>query len=86
MDNQVSRSKSKIAVLAAFLYTAVMGSGMFYMKAFRGITYGTPEMMTMFWILLVGLNLLSVFWVTRYFSWQAIEFRRLNRRKLLWLR
>lgn len=84
MNERASLSKPKIAVLAAFIYTAVMGVAMVYMKAFRGITYGAPEMMTVFWIVLLGLNLLNVFWVTRYFSWQAIGFRSLNRRQLLW--
>ena len=30
------------------------------------------------------LILLNVFWVTRYFGWQAIGFRSLNRQQLLW--
>jgi hypothetical protein len=59
-------SKPQIAIAAAVLYTAIMGGAMFYMKAFRGITYSEPEMMTVFWIVLIGLNLLNVFWVTRY--------------------
>lgn len=84
MDERASVSKPKIAVLAAFIYTAVMGLAMFYMKTFRGITYGEPEMMTVFWIVLLGLNLLNVFWVTRYFSWQTIGFRSLDRKQLLW--
>lgn len=84
MNERASLSKPKIAVLAAFIYTAIMGVAMFYMKAFRGITYGAPEMMTVFWIVLLGLNLLNVFWVTGYFGWQAIGFRSLNRRQLLW--
>lgn len=84
MDGRASLSKPKIAVLAAFIYTAVMGAGMFYMKEFRGITYGAPEMMTVFWIVLIGLNLLNVFWVTRYFSWQMIGFRPLHHRQMLW--
>jgi hypothetical protein len=61
-----------------------MGVAMFYMKTFRGITYGAPEMMTVFWIVLLGLNLLNVVWVTRYFGWQAIGFRSLDRKQLLW--
>lgn len=84
MNNRASLSKPKIAVLAALIYTAVMGGGMFYMKAVRGITYGDPDMMTVFWIVLLGLNLLNVFWVTRYFSWQAIGFRPLDRKQFLW--
>lgn len=82
MDERASLSKPKIAILAAFLYTAVMGAAMVYMKEFRGITYGAPEMMTVFWIVLIGLNLLNVFWVTRYFSWQMIGFRPLH--QMLW--
>jgi membrane protease YdiL (CAAX protease family) len=84
MKQPNSSSKPKIAVLAAVIYTVVMGVAMFYMKAFRGITYGAPEMMTVFWIVLLGLNLLNVFWVTRYFGWQAIGFRSLNRQQLVW--
>jgi hypothetical protein len=84
MNQSASLSKPKIAVLAAFSYTAITGVAMFYMKAFRGITYGTPEMMTVFWIALLGVNLVNVFWVTRYFGWQAIGFRSLNRKQLLW--
>lgn len=84
MDQLASLSKPQIAVLAALLYTAVMGAGMFYMKEFRGISYGAPEMMTVFWIILLGLNLLNVFWVTRYFSWREIGFRFLDRKQLLW--
>jgi len=77
-------SKPQIAIAAAVLYTAIMGGAMFYMKAFRVITYGEPEIMTVFWIVLIGLNLLNVFWVTRYFGWQAIGFRPLDRKQLLW--
>jgi hypothetical protein len=84
MNEPASLSKPKIAVLAAFSYTAIMGIAMFYMKTFRGITYGAPEMMTVFWIVLLGLNLLTVFWVTRFFGWQEIGFRSLNRKQLLW--
>lgn len=84
MNEPASLSKPKIAVLAAFSYTAITGVVMFYMKTFRGITYGTPEMMTVFWIALLCGNLLTVFWVTRFFSWQAIGFRALNRKQLLW--
>lgn len=82
--NLTSFSKPKIAITAAFIYTAIMGVAMFYMKAFRGITYGAPEMMTVFWIVLLGLNLLNMFWVIRYFGWQEIGFRSLDRKQLLW--
>jgi membrane protease YdiL (CAAX protease family) len=84
MDQLASLSKPKIAILAAFLYTAIMGIGMFYMKTFLGISYGQPEMMNLFWFILIILNAINVFWVTRYFGWQAIGFRALNRKQLLW--
>jgi hypothetical protein len=87
MDRLASLSKPKIAILAAFVYTAIMGVGMFYMKTVMGITYGQTEMMNLFWFILTILNLLNVFWVfwvTRYFSWQAIGFRPLHRQQLLW--
>ncbi|PSB26062.1 hypothetical protein C7B82_20825 [Stenomitos frigidus ULC18] len=73
-----------MAVLAAFLYTAIMGIGMFYMKTVQGITYGDPAMMNLFWFILIILNALNAFWVTRYFGWQAIGFRPLDRQQLLW--
>lgn len=84
MNQPASLSKPKIAVLAAFIYTVIMGIGMFYMKTFMGITYGQPEMMNLFWFILIILNILNVFWVTRYFSWRAIGFRSLDRKQLLW--
>lgn len=82
--NLTSVSKPKIAIIAAVLYTAIMGVGMFYMKAFLDITYGDPAMMNLFWFILIILNGLNIFWVTRYFSWTAIGFRPLDRKQLLW--
>ncbi|MBD1858751.1 MULTISPECIES: CPBP family intramembrane glutamic endopeptidase [Leptolyngbya] len=82
--NLNSFSKPQIAIVAAVLYTAIMGIGMFYMKTFMGINYGQPEMMNLLWFILIMLNIVNVFWVTRYFSWQTIGFRRLNRQQLLW--
>lgn len=84
MDRLASLSKPKIAILAAFVYTAIMGIGMFYMKTFPGISYGQPEMMNVLWFVLIIVNAINVFWVTRYFSWQAIGFRSLDRKQLLW--
>ncbi len=83
--NLTAFSKPKIAILAAFIYTAIMGIGMFYMKTFLGISYGQPEMMNLFWFILIILNAINIFWVSRYFSWQAIGFRTLDRKQLLWL-
>ena len=82
--NLTSFSKPKIAIAAAVLYTVIMGIGMFYMKTFLGITYGQPEMMNLFWFILIILNVINVFWVIRYFGWQAIGFRPLDRKQLLW--
>lgn len=82
--NLTSFSKPKLALVAAVLYTAIMGLGMFYLKTFMGITYGDPAMMNLFWFILILLNAINVFWVTRYFGWQAIGFRSLNRQQLLW--
>jgi membrane protease YdiL (CAAX protease family) len=83
--NLTSFSKPKIAICAAVIYTAIMGIGMFYMKTFLGITYGDPAMMNLFWFILIIVNALNVFWVTRYFGWQEIGFRPLIRKQLLWL-
>lgn len=55
-----SFSKPKIAILAACLYTAVMGIGMFYMKNFKGITYGEPEMMNVFWFVMIAVNAINI--------------------------
>ena len=53
MDQLASLSKPKIAILAAFVYTAIMGIGMFYMKTFLDISYDQPEMMNLFWFILI---------------------------------
>jgi len=84
MNERVSPSKPKIAIAAALIYTVIMGIGMFYMKTFMGITYGDPAMMNLFWAILIILNGINVFWVTRYFGWQAIGFRSLDRKQLVW--
>jgi uncharacterized protein len=85
MEQTNSFSKPKIAIVAAVIYTVIMGIGMFYMKTFLGITYGDPAMMNLFWLILIIVNAINVFWVTRYFGWQAIGFRPLIRKQLLWL-
>jgi hypothetical protein len=38
--NLTSFSKPKIEIVAAVIYTTIMGIGMFYMKTFLGISYG----------------------------------------------
>jgi membrane protease YdiL (CAAX protease family) len=83
--NLTSFSKPKLAIVAAVIYTAIMGIGMFYLKTFLGITYGDPAMMNLFWFVLIIVNAINVFWVTRYFGWQTIGFRPLDRKQLLWL-
>jgi membrane protease YdiL (CAAX protease family) len=85
MKQPNSSSKPKIAVLAAVIYTVVMGVAMFYMNEFQGITYGEPQMLSVLWIPLVVLNLLNGFWVIRHFNWRAIGFRCLHRQQLVWL-
>ncbi|MEA5571948.1 CPBP family intramembrane glutamic endopeptidase [Calothrix sp. UHCC 0171] len=79
-----SLAKPKIAILVAFLYTAFTGFGMFYTKAFRGITYGSPEMMNIFWFFVLVGFVMTAFVVTRYFGWSVVGFRKLDSRKLLW--
>ncbi|HEY9628172.1 MAG TPA: CPBP family intramembrane glutamic endopeptidase [Coleofasciculaceae cyanobacterium] len=80
----VPSAKPKVAIAAACLYTAVMGIGMFYTKAFQGITYGNPEMMNILWFFMLVGSAVTLFFVIRYFGWQAIGFRTLNPRQLLW--
>lgn len=84
MDSTAS-AKPKIAILAAFLYAALAGFGVFYINAFRGITFNNPAMMNIFWFfVLVGFVTIA-FFVSRYFGWSFVGFRNLNPRGLLWL-
>lgn len=78
-------SKPKIAIVAACLYTALMGVGMFYTKTFQGITYGNPEMMNILWFFMLIGSAVTSFFVIRYFGWQAVGFRKLHPRQLLWM-
>jgi uncharacterized protein len=78
-------SKSQIATWAVCLYTALMALGMAYMKIVRGITYDMPEMMNVMWFVMLIGTALTVFFVVRYFGWQAVGFRQLRPRQLLWL-
>lgn len=82
--SSTSFSKPKIAILAACLYTAVMGIGVFYMKNFKGITYGNPEMMAVYWPVMILGNAINIFFVNRFFSWQTVGFRKLKTKQLLW--
>lgn len=79
-----SSKNPKIALVAASIYIGIMGSAMFYMKTFQDISYGDPRMVDSLWPVLIVLNAVCVFFVTRYFSWQEIGFRRLNLRQLGW--
>ncbi|MBD2471945.1 CPBP family intramembrane glutamic endopeptidase [Nostoc sp. FACHB-145] len=54
------------------------------MKNFKGITYGEPEMMNIFWFVMILVNAINVFFVNRFFSWQEVGFRKLKTKQLLW--
>ncbi len=79
-----SENKPLIGVLAALVYIAIMGGGMIYLS-FQGVTYGSPEMFGIFWPILILLNIVNVFFVTRYFGWRNAGFGKLDTTQLLWL-
>jgi uncharacterized protein len=79
-----SENKPLIGILAALVYIAIMGGGMIYLS-YLGITYGSPEMFDVFWPILILLNVVNIFFVTRFFGWRNAGFGKLDVTQLIWL-
>jgi membrane protease YdiL (CAAX protease family) len=73
-----------IGILAALVYIAIMGVGMRYM-GHQGIVYGSPEMLDIFWPILILLNIINVIFVIRFFGWRNAGFGKLDATRLIWL-
>ena len=82
--SSISLSKSRLAIIAAIIYTLVMAIAMAYMKTVLGITYGEPAMVEVLLPVLIVLNLINGVWIIQSFSWAGVGFRHLNTRGLLW--
>ena len=79
-----SGNKPLIGMIAAFVYIAIMGGGMVYL-GFRGLTYGSPEMFSVLWPILILLNIINFAFVMRFFGWKNAGFGKLDGTQLIWL-
>ncbi len=79
-----SENKPLIGIIAAFVYTAIMGAGMIYLTR-QGITYGSPDMFNVFWPILILLNIVNIIFVMRFFGWRNAGFGKLAATQLIWL-
>ena len=79
-----SETKPLIGIAAASVYIAIMGAGMIYLST-QGITYGSPDMFDPFWPILIVLNIVSIFFVMRFFGWRNAGFGKLDKTQLIWL-
>lgn len=74
-----------IGIIAAAVYIAAMGIGMYVMHNVFGGTYGDVSMLpTMVWVEVV-LSLIGIFFVIRYSNWRAIGFGKTQWKHVLWL-
>ncbi|MCP4141977.1 MAG: CPBP family intramembrane metalloprotease [Chloroflexi bacterium] len=78
-------SPNKIALIAAILYTAFIGFGMYYMKNINLTTYGKPEMVNTLWWVEIVLTAITLYVVIKFFSWKEVGFRKINLKQLGWL-
>lgn len=76
--------KKKISIIAAILYTTVIGLGMYISYYVNGISYASPELVNTLWYIEIVLTLISLFFATKYFTWKELGFIKLNRRQLVW--
>ncbi len=75
----------KISLIAAALYIAVMGTGMYIMHYIMGYTYGGSEMVyVIIWAEIV-LSIIAIFTVVKFSSWKEIGFGKMRLRHLFWL-
>jgi len=74
-----------IGILAAVVYIATMGIGMFLMHNVFGGTYGDVSMLrTLVWVEVV-LSLICIYFVRRYANWRQIGFGQTQWKQALWL-
>lgn len=73
------------ALLAACVYTLIMGVGMFVSYHVFGTAYGSPRLMETMWPVLGGLSLGTLLYVWRFASWRAVGFVRADWGQMLWL-
>ncbi len=74
----------KIGYLTAFIYTVLIGIGMYTMHHIYGIKYGESEMVKpLVWFELV-MTIFAFFMAKKYFSWQELGFGKINFKNILW--
>lgn len=73
-----------VGIIAAVTYIAIMGVGMWYMRAVKGVTYGDLAMFDTFWFVLILTNLGNLAFLIRYFGWQGAGFGKLRWKELVW--
>lgn len=77
-------NKQKVAVLGAFLYTFIIGVGMFTSFHINGVVYGEPNMVDTLWYFEIILSLLAIVITVKYFSWKEVGFTKMNKKQFLW--
>ncbi len=81
--NNLSQLK-KISYLTAFIYTVLIGIGMYTTYHINGVRYGESEMVeTLVWFEIV-MTIFAFFMAKKYFSWQELGFGKINFKNMLW--
>ncbi len=75
----------KIGYLTAFIYTLIIGVGMYTVYYINGVRYSNPKIVEIHWPFeLVG-SIFAIAVVVKFFSWKEVGFTKLNLKQALWL-
>ncbi len=69
---------------ATAIYIMIVALGMAITVRVYDAAYGTPMMISHFWMTELLLVLLVLFYVKRFFGWEGVGFGRMNWRSMLW--
>ncbi len=74
----------KISFLTAFIYTALIGAGMYTSYHINGTSYNNPRMVETLMSFEIVMTLFAVVMAVKYFSWHELGFRNVEKKNLIW--
>ncbi len=77
--------KKYTSYITAFLYTALIGAGMYTSFHINEVSYEKPQMINTLWIFEIFMVLLLVWVVIKFYSWKEVGFTKIDKKQALWL-
>ncbi len=77
--------KKYTSYITAFLYTVLIGAGMYTSFYINGVHYEKPEMINTLWIFEIVMVLLLIWVVIKFYSWKEVGFTKIDKKQALWL-